>query len=64
MIQMTLRMEVFLFFILAIWGRHIIKAIDIWRNSFGYTTSEVMAIIITDFITKVIIICICYFIFF
>ena len=59
MIQMTLRMEVFLFFILAIWGRHIIKAIDIWRNSFGYTTSEVMAIIITDFITKVIIICIC-----
>lgn len=61
---MTLRMEIFGFFILAIWGKHIIKAIDIWRNSFGYTTSEVMAIIIKDFITKVIIVCICYFIFF
>lgn len=61
---MTLRMEIFGFFILAIWGRHIIKAIDIWRNSFGYTTSEVMAFIIKDFITKVIVVCICYFIFF
>lgn len=61
---MTLRMEIFGFFILAIWGRHIIKAINIWVRGFDYTTSEAITAIIKDFITKIIIICICYFMFF